>query len=178
MGESAYIDTVVLNLKDPEFESQAESYLVELGPRAVPGVAAYLKGADKKFKIQLIDLLGNMHQPVAITYLEPYLRDQGSGNCESGNKRSRKVEKNPERQRVRVRRLVVAEQFLCNSENKTFELVILSLYEHAPPRKCSAKFHQTCRAFAKEHHPRWARHALNASTFRHNSGANALPLLV
>jgi HEAT repeat protein len=76
LGESAYIDTIVLSLKETDYEQQAESYLVELGPRAVTGVAAYLKGADKDFKVQLIDLLGNMHQPAAIAYIEPYLKDK------------------------------------------------------------------------------------------------------
>jgi HEAT repeat protein len=74
LGEPAYIDTLVLNLKERDFEQRAESYLVELGPRAVTGVAAYLKGADKDFKVLLIDLLGNMHQPSAIAYIEPYLK--------------------------------------------------------------------------------------------------------
>ena len=76
LGETAYIDTLVLNLKERDYEQQAESYLIELGPRAVSGVAAYLKGADKNFKVQLIDLLGNMHQPEAIQHIEPYLKDK------------------------------------------------------------------------------------------------------
>jgi HEAT repeat protein len=76
LGETAYIDTLVLNLKERDYEQQAEGYLVELGSRAVVGVAAYLKNADMKFKVTLIDLLGNMHQPSAIPYLEPYLKDK------------------------------------------------------------------------------------------------------
>lgn len=76
LGESAYIDTLVLNLKERDFEPKAESYLVELGARAVPGVAAYLRTADTGFKVLLIDLLGNMHQPSAIEYIEPYLKHQ------------------------------------------------------------------------------------------------------
>jgi HEAT repeat protein len=76
LGESAYIDTLIVNLKEPDYERQAQSYLVELGTRAVPGVAAYLKSADKSMRVMLLDLLGNMHQPSAIQYIEPYLKDQ------------------------------------------------------------------------------------------------------
>ena len=74
LGESAYIDTLVLNLKERDYERQAQSYLLESGMRAVPGVAAYLKGADNDFRVLLIDLLGNMQQPSAIPYIEPYLK--------------------------------------------------------------------------------------------------------
>ena len=76
LGEPAYIDTLVLNLKERDFESKAESYLIELGPHAVAPVASYLKDSDKDFRIRLIDLMGNMHQPEAIPYLEPYLKDK------------------------------------------------------------------------------------------------------
>ena len=76
LGEPAYIDTLVLNLKERDYEQKAESYLVELGDHAVAPVASYLKFADKDFKVQLIDLMGNMHQPSAIPYLEPYLKDK------------------------------------------------------------------------------------------------------
>jgi|GEM_PF-2960244 len=76
LGESAFVDTLVLNLKDSDYERQSEGYLVELGSRAVPAVASYLKSSDKKFRVTLIDLLGNMHQPSAIPYLEPYLKDK------------------------------------------------------------------------------------------------------
>jgi HEAT repeat protein len=76
LGESAYIDTLVLSLKDPDYEKQSEGYLVELGSRAVPSIAGYLKSSDKKSRIILIELLGNMHQPLAIAYVEPYLKDK------------------------------------------------------------------------------------------------------
>jgi HEAT repeat protein len=62
--------------KERDFESKAESYLIELGPHAVAPVASYLKDSDKDFRIRLIDLMGNMHQPEAIPYLEPYLKDK------------------------------------------------------------------------------------------------------
>ena len=76
LGQTAYIDTIVLKLKDPDYEKQAQGYLVELGPTAVPSMAGYLKGADKKFRIRLIETLGDMHQPAAIPYVEPYLKDK------------------------------------------------------------------------------------------------------
>jgi HEAT repeat protein len=76
LGQTAYIDTIVLKLKDPDYEKQSEAYLVELGATAVPSIAGYLKTADKKFRITLIETLGNMHQPAAIPYVEPYLKDK------------------------------------------------------------------------------------------------------
>src|SRR5262249_14770135 len=76
LGQSAYIDTIVLSLKDPDYVKQAEGYLVELSPRDIPSVAGYLKSSDKNFRITLIELLGNMHQPAAIPYVDPYLTDK------------------------------------------------------------------------------------------------------
>ena len=76
LGQSAYIDTLVLSLKEEDYERQAEGYLIELGRPAVPAVSAYLKSSNKSFRIRLIELLGSMHQPSAIAYIEPYLKDK------------------------------------------------------------------------------------------------------
>jgi HEAT repeat protein len=76
LGQTAYIDTIVLKLKDSDYSDQAEGYLVELGATAVPSIASYLKSSDMKFRVRLIEVLGNMHQPAAIPYVEPYLKDK------------------------------------------------------------------------------------------------------
>ncbi len=100
LGESAYIDTLVLNLKDEEYRNQAQSYLVELGPRAVPGVAAYLKASDDDFRVTLLDLLGNMHEPSAIPFIEPYLKDEDLDTAEAATHAIRKLRRIQELKRA------------------------------------------------------------------------------
>lgn len=76
LGESAYIDSIVLFIEDRNYGDQVREYLVELGSKAVPGVAGYLKKSDKQYQIRLIHMLGDMHQPSAIPYLEPYMQNE------------------------------------------------------------------------------------------------------
>ena len=76
LERTAYIDTIVRSLDDREYKGQAHGYLIELGSRAVPHVAEYLKTSEKDFKIRLIYMLGKMHHSDAIQYLEPYLQDK------------------------------------------------------------------------------------------------------
>lgn len=76
LGESAYIDSLVRNIGEGIYQDQVREYFFELGQRAVPSVAAYLKTADKSFKLKLIQILSEMRQPSAIPYLEPYLKDE------------------------------------------------------------------------------------------------------
>jgi len=76
LGNNAYIDTLVRGLDDRMYKDQVREYFVELGPRAVPQLANYLKASDKDYKVKIIRVLGDMHQPAAIEVLEPYLKDQ------------------------------------------------------------------------------------------------------
>src|SRR5262249_18333826 len=76
LGNTAYIDTLVQGIDDRPHKDQVREYLIELGSRAVPKMADYLKSSEKDSKIRLIRVLGEMHQPAAIQYLEPYLKDQ------------------------------------------------------------------------------------------------------
>lgn len=76
LGDTAYIDTLVRSLDDNLYRDQAREYLMELGPAAVPKIADYLKVSDKSFKLRIIRILGDMHQPDAIAFLEPYMNDK------------------------------------------------------------------------------------------------------
>jgi HEAT repeat protein len=76
LGDYAYIDTLVHSLDDPVFKEQVREYLYELGDKAVPQVAGYLKVQDNSFKIRVIRVLGDMHQSDAIAYLEPLMKDK------------------------------------------------------------------------------------------------------
>jgi FOG: HEAT repeat len=76
MGNNAYIDTLVRGLDDRMYRDQVREYFVELGSQAVPQLANYLRGSDKDYKVKIIRILGDMHQPEAIQVLEPYLKDQ------------------------------------------------------------------------------------------------------
>jgi HEAT repeat protein len=76
LGDTAYIDTLVHSLDDNLFKTQVREYFYELGPRAVPKIADYLKVQDTSFKIRVIKVLGDMHQTEAIAYLEPLMKDK------------------------------------------------------------------------------------------------------
>lgn len=76
LGENAYIDTLVRSLEDRMHRDQVREYFVELGPKALPKMADYLKVSDQGFKIRVIRMMGEMHQPEAIQYLEPYMTDK------------------------------------------------------------------------------------------------------
>ena len=76
LGDKAYIETIVQALPDRVYRNQAREYLIELGPAAVPHLANYLKSEDKELRVQVIRVLGDMHQPEAIGYLEPYIQDK------------------------------------------------------------------------------------------------------
>jgi HEAT repeat protein len=76
LGESAYVDSLIRFLDKNIYKEQVREYLYELGPKAVPHVAAYLKASDKSYKLRLIRVLGDMRQPSAIEFLQPYLKDQ------------------------------------------------------------------------------------------------------
>jgi HEAT repeat protein len=76
LGDTAYIDTLARSLDDSLYSQQVRFYLFELGGRAVPQLADYLKVQDNSFRIKVIRMLGDMHQTAAITYLEPYMKDK------------------------------------------------------------------------------------------------------
>ena len=76
LGDKAYIETMVQALPDRVYRRQAREYLIELGPAAVPQLANYLKSEDKELRLQVMRVMGDMHQPEAIGYLEPYIKDK------------------------------------------------------------------------------------------------------
>jgi HEAT repeat protein len=76
LGDRAYIDTLVRSLDERMYRDQVREYFMELGTAAVPEMANYLRGSEKDYKVKIIRMLGDMHQPKAIEILEPYLKDQ------------------------------------------------------------------------------------------------------
>ena len=75
LGRTAFLDSLVRSIDDSLYKDQVRGYFMELGAKAVPDIAAYLKPADSGFRIRVIQLLQEMHQPSAISYLEPYVKD-------------------------------------------------------------------------------------------------------
>lgn len=76
LGDRAYLDTLVRSLDDRLYRDQVREYFMELGTKAVPEMANYLRGSEKDYKVKIIRMLGDMHQPDAIGILEPYMKDQ------------------------------------------------------------------------------------------------------
>jgi HEAT repeat protein len=75
LGRTAFLDTLVRSIDDNLYKNQVRDYFMELGAKAVPDLAAYLKPADSSFRIRVIRMLQDMRQPTAISYLEPYVKD-------------------------------------------------------------------------------------------------------
>lgn len=75
LGRNAYLDNLVREMDKEAYEDLVHGYFVELGDQAVTPLAGYIKPADKKFKILLMQTLGAMGANSAIQYLEPYLKD-------------------------------------------------------------------------------------------------------
>ena len=75
LGERAYIDTLVLSIDERGYRDQVREYFVELGDRAIPELAPYLKSGERQSKLKIIRLLGDMHRPNGIPVLEAYLKD-------------------------------------------------------------------------------------------------------
>jgi HEAT repeat protein len=75
LGRKAFLDTLVRSIDDNLYKDQVRDYFIELGAKAVPDMAAYLKPADSSFRIRIFHMFQEMHQPSAISYLEPYVKD-------------------------------------------------------------------------------------------------------
>lgn len=75
LGQKAFIDTPLREVDNRLYKDQVQGYFMELGAKAVPDIAAYMKNADSSFRIRIIRLLQTMQQPAAIPYLEPYVKD-------------------------------------------------------------------------------------------------------
>jgi HEAT repeat protein len=76
IGDTAYIDTLIRSIDDRLYKNQVREYFMELGEPALPKMAEYLRVSDEGFKVQVIRIMGEMHQPKAIQYLEPYMKDK------------------------------------------------------------------------------------------------------
>ena len=76
LGDPAYIESLVRALTDRIYRPQSREYIIELGKPAVPQVAGYLKTDEKSLRLQVIRILADMHQPDAISFLEPYVQDK------------------------------------------------------------------------------------------------------
>jgi HEAT repeat protein len=87
------LDPLVRGLEDGEVRDQVREYFVELGSPAVPDLAAYLKPADQDLRLRIVRMLGDMHKPDAIPYLEPYMKDQNVQVAQEATDAIRKLRK-------------------------------------------------------------------------------------
>lgn len=93
LGRRAHLDPLVRGLQDGEVRNQVREYFVELGSPAIPDLAAYLKPADKDLRLRIVRMLGDMHKPEAIPYLEPYIKDQSVDVAQEATDAIRKLRK-------------------------------------------------------------------------------------
>lgn len=93
IGEKAYVDTLVRSLDDRLYKSQVREYLIELGEPAVASVAEYLKVGDPELRLRVVRTLGEMSQPSAIPFLEPYMKDKDIGIAQAATDAIRELKK-------------------------------------------------------------------------------------
>ncbi len=70
LGETPFVDRVVLDLTDRTLGDQARDYALELGEPAVPQFVRYLGDPDKDMRLRLIELLERIGSAAAIPGLE------------------------------------------------------------------------------------------------------------
>lgn len=76
LGRKAYLDNLVRALDEKPYEDLVRAYLVEIGDDAVDPLSGYLKPADRKFRIRLLQMFGEIGSEKSLVYLEPYLKDE------------------------------------------------------------------------------------------------------
>jgi hypothetical protein len=72
---------------------QVREYFIELGAVALPKMAEYLRVSDQSFRIRVIRMMGEMHQPDAIQYLEPYMNDKDLETAQAATDAIRELKK-------------------------------------------------------------------------------------
>ena len=86
LGDTAFVDSIVLSLPSRTLGTRCHEYLRELGPDLLPDLYPYLSDPDADIRTALCDLLGEMGDPDAIPHLTPLVSDPSSKVADSANR--------------------------------------------------------------------------------------------
>ena len=77
LGETPFIDRLVLSLADSDRAPEARDYLLELGPGVINQLAAYLDDPDPELRLALIAVLERLGDPAAVAALSGAAEERG-----------------------------------------------------------------------------------------------------
>jgi HEAT repeat protein len=86
LGDSAFVDTIAINLGGIGLKVRARSYLVELGPSRLSALYPYLADPDPHVRAELCRILAELGDPAAIARLEPLVQDSNAMVADSANR--------------------------------------------------------------------------------------------
>jgi HEAT repeat protein len=86
LGDTAFVDSIVLSLPSRTLGVRCHEYLMELGPDLLTDLYPYLSDPDANIRAALCDLLGEMGDPDAISQLTPLVNDPSSKVADSANR--------------------------------------------------------------------------------------------
>lgn len=95
LGDTAFVDTLALNLASRNLGARARRYLLELGPPLLPWLYPYLADPDPEVRAALVDLMARLGDTSALPRLLPLIQDPSSKVADRANRaveRLRRIE--------------------------------------------------------------------------------------
>jgi len=86
LGDSAFVDTIAINLGGLGLRTRARNYLLELGPSRLPALYPYLADTDPNVRAGLCEIIAKMGDPSAIPRLEPLVQDPNGMVADQANR--------------------------------------------------------------------------------------------
>jgi len=86
LGDSAFVDTIAINLGGLGLRTRARNYLLELGPSRLPALYPYLTDTDPNVRAALCEIIAQMGDPSAIPQLEPLVQDSNGMVADQANR--------------------------------------------------------------------------------------------
>jgi HEAT repeat protein len=86
LGETAFVDTIVLNLASAGLRVRARNYLSELGAEKLEYLYPYLKDPQPEVRAELASVIGRLGDPSAIDKLIPLVQDENAAVADRANR--------------------------------------------------------------------------------------------
>jgi HEAT repeat protein len=86
LGDTAFVDTLVLNLSSRSLGARARRYLLELGPEVLPWLFPYLADPEAEVRAALCDLMAKLGDPAALPRLIPLIQDPSARVADRANR--------------------------------------------------------------------------------------------
>jgi HEAT repeat protein len=86
LGDTAFVDTLVLNLSSRSLGPRARRYLLELGPPVLPWLYPYLADPEPEVRAALCDVMAKLGDPDALPRLIPLIQDPSARVADRANR--------------------------------------------------------------------------------------------